>query len=284
MDIAVLADIHSNYGAFKKCIDYILSRNITTFIFLGDYVGELAYPQRTMELLYTLKDKYNCFFIKGNKENYWINYKKNGEQGWKDNDSTTGSLLYTYNNLTKRDISFFECLTDTQEILTEDMPALTICHGSPQKVNKKMLPGDENTFSVMESDKNSIILCGHTHMQAEIKRGIKRVLNPGSIGVPLHSDGKAQFLILHGENGSWNHDFISLEYDIEKEIAALYESGLNISAPYWCRITENLLRKGNISHGTVLARAMSLCSSETGECNWPDIPEKYWKQAVSEML
>ena len=119
MRIAVLSDIHGNYVALQECIDYALRREIDTFIFLGDYVGELAYPQKTMEIIYTLKKKYDCYFIKGNKEDYWIDYRKNGERGWKEYDSTTGSLYYTYHNLTSEDIAFFESLSCKKEVHIE---------------------------------------------------------------------------------------------------------------------------------------------------------------------
>ena len=65
MRIAVLSDIHGNYVALQKCIDYALATDIKIFIFLGDYVGELAFPQKTMEILYSLQQKYTCYFIKG---------------------------------------------------------------------------------------------------------------------------------------------------------------------------------------------------------------------------
>ena len=57
MEIAVLSDIHSNYEAFKKCVEYSLDRGIETFVFLGDYLGELPYPQKTMQFLFFLKEK-----------------------------------------------------------------------------------------------------------------------------------------------------------------------------------------------------------------------------------
>jgi len=49
MVIAVLSDIHSNYIALKTCIDYIFSKNITHFIFLGDYSGDCPYPRCSLE-------------------------------------------------------------------------------------------------------------------------------------------------------------------------------------------------------------------------------------------
>ncbi len=67
MEIAVFSDIHGNYEAFKQCVDLVLGRGIRTFIFLGDYSGEFPYPQKTMGLLYALKEAYTCFFVRGTR-------------------------------------------------------------------------------------------------------------------------------------------------------------------------------------------------------------------------
>lgn len=96
-------------------------------------------------------------------------------------------------------------------------------------------------------------------------------------------DGKAQFMILEGSEQKWNYEFISLEYDVEKVIEDLCTSGLMQKVPAWCKVSTNLLRTGETSHGTVLAKAMELCRNELGECNWPDVPEKYWDLAVKEI-
>ena len=98
------------------------------------------------------------------------------------------------------------------------------------------------------------------------------------------SNGKAQFMILKEMQDMWNYEFVSLDDNIEDVIADLHSSGLNRKAPYWCKISENLLRTGEISHGTVLARAMTLCKDKFGECNWPNIPEECWAQATKELM
>lgn len=284
MKVAVLADIHGNYIAFRKCVEYALNKGIEAFIFLGDYVGELAYPQETMEILYDLQEKYECYFVKGNKEDYWLNYEKMWKGIWKEMDSVTGSLYYTYHNLTEKDLVFFEGLSHKAEVRFESLPTLTICHGSPNKANEKLLPDNENTFSIMDGDKYSYILCGHTHIQGEIKHNGKKVFNAGAVGVSLHGEGKAQFMILMGTEGNWTHEFVSLDYDVDRVIEELRESRLYENAPCWCKVTEHLLRTGEVSHGTVLSRAMALCKEETGECNWPEVPEKYMERAVREMI
>lgn len=282
-NIAVLSDIHGNYIALQRCLDYAIDRGVDTFLFLGDYLGELAYPQKTMDIVYSLKDQYPCFFVKGNKEEYWINYEKE-PKGWKEYDSTTGSLYYTYYNLREEDLQFFKSLSFKEELAFDGLPPMTICHGSPRKVNEKLLPNNENTFLIMEENASDYILCGHTHIQGKIERYGKVVLNAGSVGVPMYSNGKTQFMIGKGMQDRWDYEFISLEYDIENVIADLHTSGLSSKAPYWCKVTEILLRTGEISHGTVLARAMTLCKDTFGECSWPNIPEECWEQAVKELI
>ncbi len=283
LKIAVLSDIHGNYTALQKCLDYAVNIGVDTFIFLGDYLGELTYPQKTMDILYSIKEKKTCFFIKGNKEDYWLNYEKD-PNGWKEYDSTTGCLYYTYQNLKQKDIQFFKSLLLKEELKFNGLLPITICHGSPRKTNEKLLPGNDNTFQIIENNPSNYILCGHTHKQGKIKHNEKIVLNAGSVGVPLDSNGKAQFIILKGTPDIWDYEFISIEYDVEKVVADLHSSGLNKKAPYWCKVSENLLRTGTIPHSMVLARAMAICKDNFGECIWPNIPEECWEQAVRELL
>ena len=75
---------------------------------------------------------------------------------------------------------------------------------------------------------------------------------------------------------------MSLEYDVAAVIADMEAETLFFHAPSWSRSTERLLRDGLVSNGTVLGRAMELCKREKGECNWPDVPEKYWEKALIE--
>lgn len=284
LDIAVLSDIHGNYVALESCLSHAFSHKISTFLFLGDYVGELAWPERTMQLLYEVNRTCSCWFIRGNKEEYWFQYRAGGEQGWEDASSTTGALLYAYRSLTPEDMDFFDKMSISQKIQPEGFPAFTACHGSPFKVNEKMLPEDENTRQIMERTGTPLILFGHTHVQRKIEHQGRNALNPGSVGIPLYSNGLAQYMILHGENGGWREEFVSLPYDTDRVIREMYEADMYRHAPYWSRITEKILQDGRVSHGTVLARVMELCTEETGSCSWPDIPEKYWEQAIGELL
>lgn len=52
LKIAVLSDIHGNYTALQKCLDYAVNIGVDTFIFLGDYLGELACPKKKQWIYY----------------------------------------------------------------------------------------------------------------------------------------------------------------------------------------------------------------------------------------
>lgn len=284
MQIAVFSDIHGNYTAFRKCVEFALKRNIDMFIFLGDYLGEFPYPQKTMEIIYGLKEKYTCFFIKGNKEDYWINRNNDKDCEWKNGNQTVGAMKYCYDNLAEKDIDFFKSLPVSKEIKFENTAAIMACHGSPNRNNEKMLPSDDRTNKRIDECACKYILCGHTHIQGIIEHGNKVELNSGSVGVSLHSGGKAQFMVLHQDGQEWDYEFISMDYDKENVIREMQESGLEKAAPYWTQITKHLILTGEVSHGTVLAKAIKLCEGETGENCWYNIPDKYWEEAISELL
>ncbi len=279
MDIAVLSDIHGNYEALKACTNYALKRGITTFLFLGDYLGDFAYPQRTMEYLYHLRDTYHCIFIRGNKEDYWLSYHDSGAAGWVPYNTITGSLHYTYQNLTDRDLDFFGEMGITRTIALENAEPFTICHGSPFSNKEKLLLTDQNTLNILGRSPTRLILCGHTHIQQKISAGEKAILNPGSVGSPLGVCQKTQFMLLHQNKNTWEEEFLSLDYPVQKEIDHLYAARLDQLAPYWCKATILLLHTGISAHALLLQMAMDLCRKERGECVWPDIPEKYCKQA-----
>lgn len=57
MKAAVLSDIHSNYHAFRACFQDAQMHGVDGFIFLGDYVSDLAEPEKTLDLLYEIRAK-----------------------------------------------------------------------------------------------------------------------------------------------------------------------------------------------------------------------------------
>ena len=117
----------------------------------------------------------------------------------------------------------------------------------------------------------------------EYTRNGRRVLNPGSVGVPLHSPGKAQFLVLHGRDGAWETEFLSIPYDVKQAIKEMDEEKLYQKAPGWYKITKHLLRTGESSHASIAARAADLYRQASSTQAQKGIPEKYWEMAIAEL-
>lgn len=281
MRIAVMGDIHGNYDAFEKCVKEALKKKADSFIFLGDYLADMPDPQKVMGLLYELNDKYKCWFIRGNKERYWIHHRQTEDKNeWIDNCSASGMLFYTYSNLKDSDIDFFETLPISRKIDFKDAPSITICHGSPNRDNEELVRGTEATDKILEASDTDYILCAHTHRQWIYEHAGKKLLNPGSVGLPLGSFGKAQFAIIENTENEWKEEFYSISYNIEKVICDMDKEGLPTHAPCWVELTKKTLRFGKPYHMNALIMAMNLCEQQTGSCNWPKIPENCWQEAL----
>ena len=194
MKIAVLGDIHSNHIALETCIRHAMDQGVDEFLFLGDYISDCPYPDKTMKVVYEMEKKYCCRFIRGNREDYMLNHRKHPEERWT-YSSASGNLLYTYENLTERDLDFYERI-DIQGIYEkEGYPSFRYCHGSLTSSNELLLP--ENLDKIMSDLDVNLLISGHTHIQETVRFGNKRLIHPGSVGLPWYYEGKTQYMILH---------------------------------------------------------------------------------------
>lgn len=281
MRIAVISDIHGNHVALEECLRHLETQRIDRYVFLGDYLGEFPYQQKTMELLYKLNDTENCLFIRGNKEDYWLNRRNDTDCEWENGNSSVAAMKYNYENLYERDFRFFEEMPISAGIEIDGMPPLLFCHGTPYSNNAKLLPDNDSTDELLLSITEKYVICGHTHVQRCFYSNETRVINVGAIGVALSGKGRvAQYVILDSASGDWNVEPFDVEYDVgyvEKEI---YDSGLFSLAPYWCRITMHLIETGTISHGTVLNEAMNHNNYKDA---WYNIPDEDWEAALNKL-
>lgn len=285
MNIAVLSDIHGNHIALAACMAYLEKQEIDAYCFLGDYIGEFPGIRQVMDTMYALQEKKPCHIIKGNKENYQLSGLGEGHPEWDRYPSTVGMLRYGRQQLSKRDLSFLSSLPITDRIHVHGMPDIRICHGTQRDVREDIRPGGSQNGEILAGVAEHYMLCGHTHRVMDIQEYGKEIWNPGSVGLPVISEGsmKAQLMLLHGGNGVWEPEFVALDYDIEAVIQDMHINGLYEIAPYWSRVTACILRGKQITLGRVLDRAMELCRQKTGKCDWPKVPESCWKQAYEEM-
>ncbi len=283
MKIGVFSDIHSNYHGFRACYDEAVKRGVNQFLFLGDYVSDCAYPEKTMELLYQIRDRYPCHFIRGNREDYLLNHQKGAEDGWTTPSSATGGLLYTYEHLKKEDLKFFENMEISGKMQIEGYPEFYYCHGTLENTKGVFHLGSEKAKELLDNLDTDLIICGHTHKQGLFRYKGKTHVNAGSVGVPWDYDGDAQFSILHGIHGQWEAELIQLNYDKSLAVKELYESHLNEIARVWTKLVEKTLITGKDYSRLCLTAAIEKWEKSGGNGTWSMLPEKYWEEAVEEL-
>lgn len=279
MKIAVMGDIHSNHTALEACINHALKENADEFIFLGDYVSDCAYPQETMQIIYDMKAKYKCRFIRGNREDYMLGHRENPEEIWT-YSSTSGSLLYTYENLSEEDLDFFEGLDIRGFYEKEGYPSFRYCHGSLTSSRELLVSENQNLDAIMSELDTDYLICGHTHVQDSRIFGKKKLINPGSVGVPKYHNGKSQYMILHGTGTGWEEEFFQIEYDVEAAVKEFAASGLDKKAPWWTKFNIHCLKTGEEISNLCIMLARRLCREAGEDVRGLDIPEKYMELAA----
>lgn len=282
MKIALLADIHSNYVALDACLQIIDDRKFDGVVFLGDYMGECPYPHRTIDIIKQIMNKYPTWLIRGNREDYLINHYHNNNDDWH-YCSNSGSLLYTYENITAGDIKLFESMPISMVVSIDGCVPFTICHGSPSNTLESLLPNMANSDLYLSNLDMRYLFCAHTHKPFKYELKGKRLINCASVGAPTNSQTKAQFVSIEFKDGVWNDDLVSVSYDIGKMINAFAESGIYDKSFIWAKAMTKLLRTGVDYNARCFERVANLARSNDKNINIQNVPEKYWQQAAREL-
>ncbi|MBP5661193.1 MAG: metallophosphoesterase family protein, partial [Lachnospiraceae bacterium] len=204
MKLAVLSDIHSNYEAFKSCIDYLENRKVDAYVLLGDYVGELPCPEKTLRIIKRLSGKRKCYIIRGNKEEYIINGLGDINPEWDGYPSVVGMIRYGFEHATEEDVEFFKSLPTTDTVKIKGYPPIRICHGSTDSVKGYI---ERKPADFFDSIEEKYILCGHTHQAKVTYIADKVIWNPGSVGLSGSGEMIARCMILHGNKQEWRPEY-----------------------------------------------------------------------------
>lgn len=279
--IAVLSDIHANHFALEAALRVVADVHPDNLLFLGDYVTDCPYPQKTMALLAQARETYSCGFIRGNREDYLLARRSNPDNGWQDS-SSTGSLLYTYRNLTSDDLDFFASMPICADYTFHDCPTLTACHATPFR-SKEWMPGNESLLCrSLRAVRGNLLLCGHTHGAAEERRFGKTALFCPSVGIPQDRGNSYGVTVLTCENSRWAYEMLPVSYDIDAAVAEFSESGLLELSKVWALcIIGDLREKRNYAASCV--RIAWRIAKESGYTGNGPLPESCWVAAAEEL-
>lgn len=230
MRVAVLSDIHSNYYAFKACYEDAVKSGAESFIFLGDYVSDLSEPQRTMDLVYEIQSKYPTVCLRGNREGYMLDCESGKSSFIR--GSKSGSLLFTYENLRKKDLEFIRGLKISDTIEIEGV-GMEIAHAAMDNDRFYFDSNDGHTADIFPQMKCNYLLTGHSHKQYIQRNAGKTIINPGSVGIPQDGTRNPKYALLDIADGNISCQLREVLYDMTDAIHSQFASGLADYAKYW---------------------------------------------------
>ena len=230
MTVALLSDIHSNYYAIKACYEDAIKCGAEMFIFLGDYVSDLSEPQRTMDLVYEIQSKYPTVCLRGNREGYMLDCENGNSRFTR--GSKSGSLLFTYEHLRKKDLEFIRRLKIADTIEIEGV-RIEIAHAAMDNDRYYFDSNDGHTADIFPQMKCDYLLTGHSHKQYIQRYADKTIINPGSVGIPQGGTQNPKYALLDIENGSISCQLREVPYDMTDAIRSQFASGLVDYAKYW---------------------------------------------------
>jgi putative phosphoesterase len=195
MRVAALYDIHGNLPALEAVLADVRAIGVDLVVVGGDiFPGPLS-----TEVLDRLVDvDIRCQFIRGNGDRAVL-------ETWRGEESPTlpTSVLPSLRWLASRlGTARAELLAQWPPTLTldiEEIGKVVFVHATPRNdtdivTRRTRLDRLHEHFAGIDAD---VVVCGHTHMQFDLRVGHTRIVNAGSVGMPFGERG-AYWLLLDG--------------------------------------------------------------------------------------
>jgi len=212
--LAVLYDIHGNLVALEAVLDDARDAQVDRFVLGGDYTAFGAWPIETMARLDELDP---ATWIRGN----WDRWLATDPSADMPQDPTVqGAADHARSALDGVVLARLGALPATVSI--DD---ILFCHASPGS--------DVEGFSAQEDDAETdarlvdgvteeLVVCGHTHVQFDRHADGLRLVNPGSVGLPLDGDPRAAYALIASPD---DIELRRVAYDEMSAAAGLREIG-----------------------------------------------------------
>ncbi len=294
MRYLIVTDVHGNHSALEAAFVETEQLNPDVVLFLGDYISDGPSPKRVMELLRAFDKRYHCIFLRGNREEYMLKQRLVQEPMWSPG-SQSGSLWYSWENLTVEDLDWFDKMPISMVIQYGNAPSVGICHATPGSVGgKSYCHADvyrEEGMAYMQATGLSLLLCGHAHRCAEIvcanNNGTGqdgRIVFCPSLGLPLHVKTPEPMLLttVDWTGEGWQVVYRPLAYDVQAYIREIENSDFYEIAGVWAAGIVDTLRTYRNSSVNCLVRAREMARADAIPDSAP-LPEMYWQKAAMEM-
>jgi predicted phosphodiesterase len=204
MRTAVLFDIHGNAAALEAVLDAAERQGAEAYAIGGDLALFGPEPAAAVDRLRALAP---AVFVQGNTDRYLAERRADAAVEW------------TLERLGDERVAWLGALPTCQHLGDHDA---VVVHATPrgdEEILNDETP-DEDATAMLAGVGAGTLLVGHVHLQYRRPLGRRRIVNPGSVGLPFDGDRDAAWAMLDG-------DAVTLHrtpYDVDAVVVAVEAS------------------------------------------------------------
>jgi predicted phosphodiesterase len=296
MRLAVLADIHGNLPALEAVLADVKRQGVDGMIVAGDFCDR---PQ-PLEAVRAVQALGACA-IRGNRENYLLAYHgPDAPDHWRTGSQWIG-VRWLHERLDREALDYMASLPEECVYAAEGTAPIRVVHASPGSMTQLVLPsGDPDTLDlymqaglqklrydgqasldeVLARFDEPVLICGHSHIPWKQEQGGRLIVNPGSVGIPINGDRRAQYALLSWEDGRWRAEHRAIDYDRDLIRAAYQASGILAVEGAFARAQLRAIETGQNVPGWLVTHCRRY-AAEAGIPRSEAIPDAVWDQAVA---
>jgi predicted phosphodiesterase len=226
MPIAAIYDVHGNLPALEAVIDEVRRASVDRLVIGGDVLpGPM--PRETLEYLLGLEIP--AQYIHGNGDREVLTVMR-GQEPVTVPAKFQGVVRWTAEQLTADHERVIAGWPPVLRMQVSGIGDVLFCHATPRndtEIFTRLTPEDR-LLSIFGSVDASVAVCGHTHMQFDRTVGRLRVVNAGSVGMPVGEPG-ADWLLL-GPDIQLRHTRYDLAVAAERILRSRYPQAEDFAA------------------------------------------------------
>ena len=207
--VAALYDVHGNLPALEAALAAARGAGADLLVFGGDLAwGPL--PAETVAAIRALDDL-PVLHVRGNAD-------REVAFGQADDAVTRWAAA----RLGAAARAWLGGLPHAQVVAVEGLGAVRFCHGSPRSDAEALTAAtpEARAAEALTHVDEPVVVCGHTHAQFDRDVAGRRLVNPGSVGLPFGAPG-AHWALLHAGGA----DLLVTPYDTAAAGAAFRAAG-----------------------------------------------------------
>ena len=226
--LAVLSDIHGNLLALEAVLADLATQGApdATWV-LGDLVAFCPWPAETLARLRALP---NVAFLQGNTDRYLVTGQRpvapvRSRDDWVRMPASLSmrdaNFRWTVERLPYADYEFLRNLPPRLQMEVPGYGRVLAVHATPADDETTLLPDtpDDQVRPHLSALDVRLLLYGHTHRPVDRTVDGVRLVNDGSVGLPLDGDPRPAYALLDFDGGRCGVTIRRVAYDVTAVIA-----------------------------------------------------------------